>query len=126
MDNFRKIMDEYVSNQSKLDSLNEQRNILLKRKKEVEFIIKQGLETIPELLTIDKMRHTQTNSIISIKKPGTWNHGWRITKDDLRDDLEKSWQMNIQSPQECFDFINDQVRRRNISGDYAIEIKPPK
>jgi hypothetical protein len=34
--------------------------------------------------------------------------------------------MNIQSPQECFDFINDQVKRRNISGDYAIEIKPPK
>lgn len=126
MDNFKKIMDEYVSNQSNLDSLNEKRNVLLKRKREVEYEIKKGLETIPELLSIDKMKHTKTNSIISIKKPGTWNYGWKITKDDLKEDLEKSWKMNINSPQECFDFINEQVKRRTISQNYSIEIKPSK
>jgi hypothetical protein len=124
METFKKTVSEYISKQQELDLLNEQRNNILKQKKQYEEIIKIGLETIPQLSGFEKF--SQNGSLITIKQPGTYNNPWHISKSELKDDLEKSWHLGINTPEDCYDFINEQVKRITISQNYSIEIKQVK
>lgn len=121
MEQLRGLVRDYRDADNRVRELNTRIAELRKQRENVESRITVLLAN-PEFAGIDKLKVSDDNSLIRIKRPEQWYKPWSISKGKLKESIAAYFSSTTAPTADgCYEFIAEQQRQTLISHDFSLE-----
>jgi hypothetical protein len=121
MEQLRGLVRDYRDADNRVRELNTRILELRKQRQDVEGRITVLLAN-PEFAGIDKLKVSDDNSLIRIKRPEQWYKPWSISKTKLKESIVAYFTSTTNPTADgCYEFIAEEQRQSLVSHEFSLE-----